>query len=741
VTTSSDPIEHDARSDASGGARGWVRPHSSATRRVVLGAVFGAVFGAIDGVVAIARSAGSELASQDRVTVVVLGMVASALVMTSLGALFALGARAFAARESLRDAREFVSSGPSLWFRRDERLALRAVMAVVGVTTAGLVGFRLTLGVIRSVRTPTLAAISIVGLGAVSLAIGAFAAIVSGLALEGALRRSKRLASVGAIMSVVVLLVSLAALVLAVAGHAVLARLSAGPIVAMAAMVVAYFVVDRIGTRQKWRFAPWTALGAGITVIFGLAWSAATLGRSQSVLDAITGRSMLAAKVYPSLQRWTDRDGDGYGRYFGGGDCNDRDALINPMARDVPGNGRDENCSGMDAPAPPEDRPPPFVAPTTPRPSIVVLSIDTMRPDHTSLHGYHRRTTPVIDRFAQDAARFDRAYTVAPQTVRSFAGAFTGRTPAGLCWGRDVQFPPLRDPNEMLAEVLRAEGYATAAFTNTSYFGLTAGFFQGFEKVEQGGGFKDDAPFAADHARQWIVSAARETKPFFAWLHLVDPHEPYTDRSSPQDFGHEAIDRYDEEIAHSDAVLGRVIPSLDEIAAHRPLVVVVMSDHGEGFGEHGVVFHSFDAHEEALRSVLVVRGPGVIAGPRNALVSLIDLYPTMLAYVGRTPTLRSPARSLLPVLQAPPGANIPWRGAVFADVAPSADLRASSVALIAPPWKLIHDSSRGAWELYQLDRDPLERSNVFHREPVVAEQLRARLAELARPSVAHCPRR
>ncbi|MBL8677758.1 MAG: sulfatase-like hydrolase/transferase [Myxococcales bacterium] len=728
-------------SATSSDARADVRSESVAARRVALGAIVGAAFGAIDGVVATVRTARGELTSADRATIVALGVVAASLLVTLLGALFALGARAVAARGLLRDAREYIVAGPSRWFARNERLALRVVMGIVGATTAGLVGFRFALGVVRSVRTPTLAALSIVGLGALSLVIGAFCAIVAGLALEGALRRSKRLASVGAVASVVALALSIAGLALAIAGRAVLARLSAWPPLALVAMVLTYFAIERAAAKRRWRFAPWTAVVASASVLFGLAWSAATLGRSQPVLDAVTGRSIVAARVFPSLQRWSDRDGDGYGRFFGGGDCNDRDPMINPMARDIPGNGRDENCTGIDAPAPPEDRPPPFVAPATPRPSVVLLSIDTMRPDHTSLHGYHRQTTPVIDRFAQNAARFDRAYAVAPQTVRSFAGAFTGRTPAGLCWGRDVQFPPLRDPNEMLAEVLRAEGYATAAFTNTSYFGLTAGFFQGFEKIEQGGGFKDDAPFTADHAKQWIVNAAREARPFFAWLHLVDPHEPYTDRTSPQDFGHEAIDRYDEEIAHSDAVLGRVIPALDEIAAHRPLVVIVMSDHGEGFGEHGVVFHSFDAHEEALRSVLVVRGPGVIAGPRNALVSLIDLYPTLLAYVGRTPTLRSPSRSLLPLLQAAPGANVPWRGAVFADVSPSGDSRPTSVALVAPPWKLIHDATRGAWELYQLDRDPLERSNVFHREPAVAEQLRARLADLARPSIAHCPRR
>lgn len=709
--------------------------------RVIVGSLVGTLGGAIDGVIAWLRSPRGELGVIDGLSLALFGAAALGAMGALGAALHAVGAVALESRSLFQRARAFVTDGPARWFARDERGALRVAMAVIALSTASLSGFRMALAVIRSVRTPVLAAISIVALGALSIAIGAFVASVAAMVLARPIARSQKLASPGAVLALSASLAGAAALVALVLARAVIARLNLAPWVALAALVTLYVAVERRSRVRRERIARWMPALASIAPALGLLYASVALGRSQPVLDALTLRALVSSRVYPSLQRWTDRDGDGYGRYFGGGDCNDRDGAINPMARDIPGNGRDENCTGMDAPQPPEDRPPAFVAAATSHPSIVLLSIDTMRPDHTSLHGYGRPTTPNLVRFAQNAARFDRAYAVAPQTVRSFAAAFTGRPPAGLCWGRDVQFPPLRDPNDLLAEVLRSEGYTTAAFTNTSYFGLTAGFFQGFEHIEQGGGFKDDAPFAADHAKAWIETAARDGRPFFAWLHLVDPHEPYTDRTAPHDFGHEAIDRYDEEIAHSDAVLGRVLPTLDAIAQSRPLVVIAMSDHGEGFGEHGVLFHSFDAHEEALRAVLVVRGPGVIPGPRNALVSLMDLYPTLLAYSGRTPALRSPSRSLVPLLQSAPNAAIPWRGAVFADVSPAGDLRATSVALVAPPWKLLHDSTRNTWELYQLDRDPLERSNVFNREPAVAEQLRARLAELARPSTAHCPRR
>lgn len=711
------------------------------SRRVFVACVVGMCCGALDGVIAFARSARGELGCTELGSLVVFAASAVSVLLVATALVHTLASMAMAERSVLRRLREFVSAGPVRWFERDERAALRVAMGAVGALSASIVGFRLALSVIRSVRTPTLAALALVGLGAVSLLVGVFVAALSGIALSAPLRRSNRFASPGAVASVVFVLLAMGTLIASVVGRSVLARFSVLPAIAVLCLATAYATMERISARRLPNLRANATLLSVCLVALGLAYSAVALGRSQPVLDALTARSLVASRVFPALQRWSDRDGDGYGRYFGGGDCNDRDPMIHPMARDIPGNGRDENCTGMDAPPASEDRPPPFVDPATSHPSIVLVSIDTMRPDHTTLYGYHRPTTPNLERFAHRAARFDRAYSVAPQTVRSFAAAFTGRPPAALCWGRDVQFPPLRDPNEMLAENLRAEGYATAAFTNTSYFGLTAGFFQGFEKIEQGGGFKDDAPFIAERARSWIEQAARDTRPFFAWLHLIDPHEPYTDRTSPQDFGHEAIDRYDEEIAHADSVFGRVLPTLDAVAASRPLIVVVFSDHGEGFGEHGVYFHSFDAHEEALRVVFMVRGPGVIPGPRKALVSLMDLYPTLLAYIDRTPTLRAPSRSLIPLLQRAPDAVVPWRSAVFADVSPGGDLAPTTVALIAPPWKLLHDSTRGAWELYHLERDPLERNNVFHREPAVAEQLRARLAELARPSIAHCPRR
>jgi arylsulfatase A-like enzyme len=305
---------------------------------------------------------------------------------------------------------------------------------------------------------------------------------------------------------------------------------------------------------------------------------------------------------------------------------------------------------------------------------VVLLSLDAMRPDHMSAYGYRRRTTPNLDAFTRGAARFTNAYCASPRSLRSFASLMVGRYPSMVQWGNDVQFPPLEEANLTLAEKLHEGGYFSAAMHDTSYFGHTAGFFQGFDQVFEQYGFDADDPAPTiQQITAFLRTRQQDGRPFLLWTHMMEPHDPYRDRTSPQEFGHAPMDRYDEEIASADGSLAPVLAQLEDMSKERPLFVFVYADHGEAFGEHGVNHHSFDLHDEALRVPLLVRGPGVVPGTRDALVSLMDIHPTVLNLARRPVGSPVSGLSLVPLLArgdaqglTPPG----WRTHLFGEVTP-----------------------------------------------------------------------
>ncbi len=697
--------------------------------------------GVVDGVIAYARM---PLASRSPA---LLGwcVVHCAGVFAALGLAVAaaqeLFVRAAARRPPVRALGAWVLAGPSRWWRRDERSALALAAGLTGALPAGAALVAVASYVTRTFQSRALMVAPIAVALPVAVGIASAAGVVASWPLAPLLRRVGRLASVGTVATVAAAL-ALLPLVRLLAHHRdaftaldPLAFVLGAALVAADVALVALLL--RLAARPPRRSrVPAASLAFALACVALAAVPAFGLGQRQAVLTAVVSRSALARRAVGPLQRTLDRDGDGHGVLFGGADCDDHNPRAYPGARETPGNGVDESCSGHDAPAAPAPgRSGRFATLTGPLaerpPSVLLVSIDAARPDRMSAYGYHRPTTPNLARFAERAARFTHAYSVAPGSLRSFASTFTGRYPGDVAWGlgTDPHFPSVAQENVTLAESLRAAGYTTAAFTNTSYFSGTPGFFQGFEVVQDQAAFKDDAAPIVQGAAEWIERP--RDQPFFAWVHLIDAHAPYGEHSWPQDFGRTESDRYDAELARADAFAVRVLDAADRIERRgTPVLVVVFSDHGEGFNEHGSRYHFYDVHEESIRVPLLVRGPGIAPGDRGALTALLDLYATVLNVAGRPIATETASRSLVPVLLSRHGGAPPdWREEVYADVAEYGGGTPTSMALVAPPWKIAFDASRSVWELYNLALDPGEQRNVFDEEPARARELRTRLLD------------
>jgi arylsulfatase A-like enzyme len=306
------------------------------------------------------------------------------------------------------------------------------------------------------------------------------------------------------------------------------------------------------------------------------------------------------------------------------------------------------------------------------RPDILVISIDTLRADHTSLYGYERRTTPELERLAGDGVLFALAYAPTATTAPSHAALFTGQPP--MDHGVQSNGQPLVDGARTLAEHLTGSGYATAAFVSSFVLNHKFGFAQGFELYDDDfrdladGGerrerfwhgqpmpevFQRPAQATTERALGWIdAEQAENRKPRFLFVHYIDPHEPYdppAEIGSPFDaqaYEEESlawlVARYDALILSVDEHVGQLVDRFEASAGRDGALVIVTSDHGEGFLEHGWRSHGVQIYEEAVRIPLLLRWRGHLAGPRvlSTPASLVDLAPTLLGL------LRLPAEGM-----------------------------------------------------------------------------------------------
>ncbi|HEV8245360.1 MAG TPA: sulfatase-like hydrolase/transferase, partial [Polyangiaceae bacterium] len=319
---------------------------------------------------------------------------------------------------------------------------------------------------------------------------------------------------------------------------------------------------------------------------FGALAVAASVGlrAPPATLLLLTGGNHIEHVV--ALLRWaSDWDRDGYSSLLGGGDCAPWNAHVHPNVREIPGNGIDDNCRYGDATIAPPLTVMTQMRALAPSPvNVLLITVDALRPDHTTAYGYERKTTPELERFAHGALRFDNAYTAGGWTCIALPALFAGVharklafVPAALTkrqnivllpWQKRIErgdefkimlTVPAKAEHFTLQAALKQRGMRTAAVYNFNIRHLVRFLGPGFDSAEYPSG-PDDAD-VAELALRRLASFGSDA--FFMWIHLFDPHDPQTSHAGIPDFGSSLVDRYDHEVAASDAAIGRVIAAVE----------------------------------------------------------------------------------------------------------------------------------------------------------------------------------
>jgi arylsulfatase A-like enzyme/Tfp pilus assembly protein PilF len=291
--------------------------------------------------------------------------------------------------------------------------------------------------------------------------------------------------------------------------------------------------------------------------------------------------------------------------------------------------------------------------------NLLLVSIDTLRADHLGSYGYAGAQTPRLDSLARSGLRFARATTVVPLTLPAHTSLLTGTFPA---WHgvRDNGGFYVGDDQTTLAETLRDKGYRTGGFVSSFVLDGRWGIAQGFDTyfddfdLEKFGGqagmdvIQRKGSETVDQAVAWL--GADRDRPFFAWVHLYDPHTPY-EAAEPyrSRFPATLAGAYDAEIAVADAQVGRLLDALEVAGRLDDTVVVVTGDHGEMLGEHGEATHGFFIYEAATHIPVIVAGPGVPARAVDDRIRIVDLMPTALELLGVPAPAAVQGVSLMPL--------------------------------------------------------------------------------------------
>ncbi len=457
---------------------------------------------------------------------------------------------------------------------------------------------------------------------------------------------------------------------------------------------------------------------------------------SYASLQAQNGAS---ATVLRLLQRSTDIDADGFSSLFGGGDCAAWDANVYFAARDIADNGVDENCDGDDAKAVNTEvlarfsghaqelkgRQQPF--------NVIWIVADAIRADRTSLYDNRRHTTPELQAFAKRSLLFSHATSQSSATMFSIPSMFAGLNPSSMDWEKKQGRLHPSNKQALLASRLKQRGYRTGAVVSDYFTSRIRGVLRGFDTVREYTSFGRRHEVDAESARLTtsfaldLLHQDNFKQPFFLFYYYVGGHHPYKPPASvllPGD-AHDksALRGYDRELKFLDQHLGLL---LDHLRYHQDIwdrtIIIVSSDHGEEFKEHGGTKHAQTCYEESLHVPLIVRIPGMEPKIVDSRVALVDLVPTLEEVMGLEPEGPTDGQSLLVPALSPGMApdNRPIFCSAISHNSKKAGFFIESVRTNA--FTYIRDVLKNTNELY-LAADTSQKHNVRTDHPDVAAEL------------------